>query len=278
MDNNTRIVNFKPEHIKHFYELNKAWIERYFFLEALDKKMLEDPEAYILEKGGYIFIALYNNEIAGTCALIPCRYGVFELAKMAVSDLFQGKGIGYALGMHCIAAARMTGMRKIELLSNTVLTPAINLYRKLGFQEVPLPQTGYQRANIKMELDMQTLLKISIVVDEAQPSGLVTNAVALISSTIGNRVKFIIGSDARDRSGTQHAGLPWLPMTILKADQQTLQFLRRKSEASPALLKVDVSEHAQQVRIYEAYTKLVEETAEENLLYTALGFYGDRQE
>ncbi|MCU0634262.1 MAG: hypothetical protein MUE41_05270 [Gemmatimonadaceae bacterium] len=39
---------------------------------------------------------------------------------------------------------------RIALLSNTVLAPAIALYRSLGFVEVPLPDTEYARANIRM--------------------------------------------------------------------------------------------------------------------------------
>jgi ribosomal protein S18 acetylase RimI-like enzyme len=42
----------------------------------------------------------------------------------------------------------------VELLSNTVLAPALALYRSLGFAEVPLPRTDYRRANIKMVLDL----------------------------------------------------------------------------------------------------------------------------
>ena len=41
------------------------------------------------------------------------------------------------------------------LVSNTRLGPALNLYRKHGFREVPLgPGNGYSRADIQLELTL----------------------------------------------------------------------------------------------------------------------------
>jgi GNAT superfamily N-acetyltransferase len=147
-----QIIPYDARHREKFRQLNEAWIIRYFKLEEPDRKALSDPEGYIIDKGGFIFMAEYENEIVGACALIRIDDEVVELAKMAVSDNVQGKGIGYSLGKACIEKAKEMGFKKIELLSNTVLHPAINLYKKLGFIEVPLPSTDYERADIKMEL------------------------------------------------------------------------------------------------------------------------------
>jgi GNAT superfamily N-acetyltransferase len=153
-DQPLQIVPYESAHRDAFRQLNQAWITRYFRLEEADNRALDDPEGYILAKGGYIFMALWEGEIVGACALIKVNERLFELAKMAVDDKVQGKGIGYALGKACIDKAKSRGIQKVELLSNTKLEPAINLYRKLGFVEVPLPPTDYERANIKMELGL----------------------------------------------------------------------------------------------------------------------------
>lgn len=149
-----QIIPFEARHREMFRQLNEAWITRYFKMEEPDRRALHDPEGYIIAKGGYIYMAEYDNEIVGACALIKIDDEVVELAKMAVSDAAQGKGIGYALGKACIDKAKDMGFKKIELLSNTKLSPAINLYKKLGFIEVPLPDTDYERANIKMEMEL----------------------------------------------------------------------------------------------------------------------------
>lgn len=148
----------RPDHRDAFRELNLAWIEAHFAVEALDRFQLDDPEGHVLAPGGMIFMAESNTangvEVLGTCALLAEPGGAYELAKMAVSEAARGRGVGRALGEAAIAAARAHGAQRVELLSNTVLAPAIALYRALGFVEVPLPHTDYARANIKMVLDL----------------------------------------------------------------------------------------------------------------------------
>jgi len=143
---------YRPEHQPAFRALNVEWISAYFTLEALDEQMLDDPQGYILDAGGYIFMASYQSEIVGTCALLREPDGNFELAKMAVSPRAQGLGIGYRLGAAAVARAREAGARHVELLSNRKLTPALTLYCKLGFAEAPLRPSEYQRADIRMVL------------------------------------------------------------------------------------------------------------------------------
>ncbi|MCC3156146.1 GNAT family N-acetyltransferase [Hymenobacter sp. 15J16-1T3B] len=146
------ILPYEPAHQAAFRALNEEWITRYFALEDLDRRMLDDPEGYILRPGGYIFMARHAGAIVGTCALIKEHDGVYELAKMAVTPAAQGLGIGWRLGQAAIAQARTIGAHEIELLSNRKLAPALSLYRKLGFVEAPLPASEYQRADIRMVL------------------------------------------------------------------------------------------------------------------------------
>jgi GNAT superfamily N-acetyltransferase len=146
-----------PAHHDAFRDLNLAWIERHFAVEPRDRNELDDPETHILNAGGYIFVAELDAdagpEVIGTCALVV-DHGVHELVKMAVSESARGRGVGRALGEAAIEKARALGAPCLELLSNTVLGPAIALYRSLGFREVALPPTEYARANIKMVLDL----------------------------------------------------------------------------------------------------------------------------
>ena len=123
-------------------------------MEEADYKALDNPKGYILDKGGYILVALYDGQPAGVCALIKMNdpeYD-FELAKMAVSPQVQGKNIGWLLGKAAVEKAKAAGARKIYLESNTILKPAINLYHKLGFKKVAGHPTPYERSNIQMEL------------------------------------------------------------------------------------------------------------------------------
>jgi DNA-binding MarR family transcriptional regulator/GNAT superfamily N-acetyltransferase len=149
-----KIVSYAPEYQEAFRTLNEEWISAYFKMEEADYKALDNPDGYILKNGGHILVALYNDEPAGVCALLKMddpEYD-FELAKMAVSPKAQGKNIGWLLGQAILEKAKTAGANKIYLESNTVLQPAINLYRKLGFQTVSGRATPYERCNIQMEL------------------------------------------------------------------------------------------------------------------------------
>ncbi|HEX7870740.1 MAG TPA: bifunctional helix-turn-helix transcriptional regulator/GNAT family N-acetyltransferase [Chryseobacterium sp.] len=151
------IVEYEPKYQSAFRNLNAEWISNYFEMEETDYKSLDNPQEYILDKGGKILVALYKGEPLGVCALIKMNdkdYD-FEMAKMAVSPKAQGKNIGWLLGQAIINSAKELGAKKLYLESNTILKPAINLYYKLGFVKITGRPTPYQRANIQMELDLK---------------------------------------------------------------------------------------------------------------------------
>lgn len=148
------IVQYEKKYHAAFKGLNVEWISAYFKMEPTDFKSLDNPDDYIISKGGLILVALYQGEPLGVCALIKMddqEYD-FELAKMAVSPKAQGKRIGWLLGQKIIETARSLGAKKLYLESNTILAPAINLYYKLGFKKVTGRSTPYERCNIQMEL------------------------------------------------------------------------------------------------------------------------------
>jgi ribosomal protein S18 acetylase RimI-like enzyme len=148
-----QIINYLPEHQPWFEKLNRTWIEKYFWMEPIDVEVLQNPSKHILEPEGKLLIAMYDGEIAGTVALKYVRNGVYEFTKMAVSEKFQGKKIGLALALEAINKAKELGAHSIILYSHTTLKPAIALYRKLGFAEVPLDGI-YKRSDIKMWLPL----------------------------------------------------------------------------------------------------------------------------
>ncbi|WP_405204979.1 GNAT family N-acetyltransferase [Aquimarina sp. LLG6339-5] len=154
--NNVEIIPYEEKYRQTFRKLNEEWINHYFKMEEADRKALEHPKEYILDKGGHILIALYKNKAVGVCALIKMHESEydFELAKMAVSSEAKGKGIGWILGKAIIEKSKSLNAKKIYLESNTVLTPAINLYQKLGFKKIVGHPTPYERCNIQMEIKL----------------------------------------------------------------------------------------------------------------------------
>jgi GNAT superfamily N-acetyltransferase len=145
------IVDYRPEYLPAFRALNEEWISRYFRMEQADYEALDQPDKKILDPGGYICVALLEGIPVGVCALLR-HPGGWELGKMAVAPAAQGKKIGLLLGLRIIEKARSLGAKTLFLESNTNLTPAINLYYKLGFKQVPKGPSPYERSNIRMEL------------------------------------------------------------------------------------------------------------------------------
>jgi GNAT superfamily N-acetyltransferase len=151
------IVPFRSELASAFTELNRAWIETLFTLEEADWKVLRDPEAAIINRGGQIFFAVDGQQAVGTAAAIWARPGIVELAKMAVTPSHQGRGLGERLGRAVIDYARSAGADKIYLETNSKLANAIRLYERLGFTRAPFPdRSDYARADVYMELRVES--------------------------------------------------------------------------------------------------------------------------
>ena len=147
------IIAFDEQYAADFTKLNFEWLEKYFYIEDYDREVLTQPQKYILNDGGQIFFALIDGKVVGTVALIKRGVGVFELSKMAVTEDYKGMRIGQKLMYACIDYAGQQGMERLFLDSNRKLVPAITLYHKVGFKEIPVPEdTPYERCNIRMEL------------------------------------------------------------------------------------------------------------------------------
>ena len=145
------IIPFSSDLKEPIKTLNLEWLSKYFKVEPKDELTLSNPQEEIIDKGGMIFYAKYNDKIVGTVSLLKMNDTEFELSKMAVTDGVQGLGIGRKLMEHCVKAAEEINLKKIIIYSNRKLVPAITLYEKFGFKEIPLEAGIYERADIKME-------------------------------------------------------------------------------------------------------------------------------
>lgn len=153
---NIEIREWSPEYQGAFRDLNEEWLLRYFSIEAADQRIFADPHHEIIAPGGMIFFAKRGALIAGTCAVLKIDGSHYELAKMAVSENFQGEGIGRALLHHAIQWARDRGAHIISLESSRKLGPALKLYESAGFEHTrrPAGQSDFARADVYMELHL----------------------------------------------------------------------------------------------------------------------------
>lgn len=151
---NVHIINYRPEHHNVFRELNMEWLNHYDLAESHDLMILNDPQGTILDKGGVIYLAEVNGRIVGSAALMKEHEGEYELAKMAVTAEWRGKGISKLLIEKCLSKAKELNARKISLFSNHMLETAISLYKKYGFVHVDATDSPFETADVKMELNL----------------------------------------------------------------------------------------------------------------------------
>jgi putative acetyltransferase len=154
MEKTIRVRDFRPSDKAAFRRLNEEWITRYFAIEKKDWELFDDPEGQILANGGVILI-LEIGEPVGCCALVNKDADTFEVAKMAVTEAYQGKGLGRVLLHSCIERAKSLGKKRLFLETNSKLEAAIRLYRKIGFVELlrsAWPPSEYARVDLVMEL------------------------------------------------------------------------------------------------------------------------------
>ena len=150
-----RIVQFSQNLKNDFYKLNAQWLNQYYFVTEEDEILLKNPER-IIEKGGAIFFAIVNNIAVGTCAIVPESSSVFELIKMGVDPLEQGKGIGSLLMIACVKFANERHAKLITLETAVPLKAAIHLYEKFGFVKTSDEYTHpvFKRVTFRMELSL----------------------------------------------------------------------------------------------------------------------------
>lgn len=139
-------------HHDAFRDLNVEWLDYYNLKESHDMEILDDPQGMILDNGGFIWMAEEDGRLVGSAALMKEGEETFELAKMAVTAAYRGKGISKILIETCISKAREIGAKKLLLFSNHQLKTALALYEKYGFRHVPPDNSPFVTADVKMEL------------------------------------------------------------------------------------------------------------------------------
>jgi putative acetyltransferase len=150
--NSCEIIEFEDRYQPDFKTLNAEWLYQYNLMEDHDLQILDNPRHYILDTGGVIYLARHEKRIVGSAALIHEHDGIYELVKMAVDKDFRNMGISKLLIERCLEKARELGASRIELFSNHQLKTALGLYEKYGFKYVPVKDSPFVTADVKMEL------------------------------------------------------------------------------------------------------------------------------
>lgn len=146
-----KIVEYDSRYKNAFIQFNTEWIvDNFGNLEREDIETFEkiDDE---LKDGAMIYFAIENDIPLATCMAKPMKGATWEICKLASNKHKEHKGCGSAVFVAAMEWAIKHGAKKLFLLSNRKLKPAIHIYEKYGFIEIKLNDYEYIRGDVAFE-------------------------------------------------------------------------------------------------------------------------------
>ncbi len=148
-----KIVTYKPEYKEAFVRLNTEWLKRFYWVESFDQYAMDHVDE-LISQGAMAYFALDDKgEVLATCMAMQLEGTTWEICKLAAKNQYTGTGAGSAVLQAAMEYAGNQGAKKLVLISCRSLKPAIHLYRKFGFEEVPYRKDFWksEKADIEME-------------------------------------------------------------------------------------------------------------------------------
>jgi len=104
--------------------------------QNFDKELASLPGDYAPPEGR-LLLAEFENRLAGCVALHKLEDGICEMKRLYLRPEFRGKRLGRALAERIIGEAREMGHHRMRLDTvEPVMSDAVAMYRRLGFQEI----------------------------------------------------------------------------------------------------------------------------------------------
>jgi putative acetyltransferase len=110
----------------------------------LDADLDDIEQHYLMRGGSFEVVVAGDGRIIGCAGLRPMGDRRAELCKMYLAKEARGRGLGRQLLENALAAARSAGFREVWAETNSVLTSAIRLYKRYGFELLSGQQLSMQ--------------------------------------------------------------------------------------------------------------------------------------
>ncbi len=145
------LVQFEERFRQAFIDFNTDWIVTNFGkLEPHDLETFDKIDEE-LRNGAMIFFAIENDIPLACCMSMPMEGDTWEICKLGSNKNMPHKGAGTLVFKAAMEWAQKHGAKRLFILSNSRLKPALHIYEKHGFKEIKLDDYGYERGDIAFE-------------------------------------------------------------------------------------------------------------------------------
>ncbi|MBK7414612.1 MAG: carbonate dehydratase [Dechloromonas sp.] len=144
------------DQVRQYFRNYAAWLGVDLSYQNFDQEMASLPGAYTAPEGR-LFFAEIEGRPAGCVGVrpLPESEGVCEMKRLYVDPEERGHGVGNALALAAIKAAKEIGYRKLIIDTLPSMRMAVKLYRELGFTEAPAYYKTPVEGTMFLALDLE---------------------------------------------------------------------------------------------------------------------------
>ncbi|GHU44778.1 hypothetical protein AGMMS50289_13920 [Betaproteobacteria bacterium] len=140
--------------IREFFRDYAAWMGVNLSFQSFDEEIATLPGRYSALTGR-LFVGEIDGHPAGCVGIRAMSENMCEMKRMYVAPDARGFGVGTALAVAAIRAAKEMGFHRLVLDTIPSMRMAVKLYREMGFTEAPAYYPAPLEGSIYLSLDLQ---------------------------------------------------------------------------------------------------------------------------
>ena len=141
------------ETVRQFFRNYAGWLGVDLCFQGFDEEMAALPGCYAPLRGR-LWCAELDGKPVGCVGVRPVSDGACEMKRLYVDPEARGHGVGHALALAAIRAAKEIGYKRILLDTLPAMRIAVKLYRELGFKEAPAYYNTPAEGTMFLSLDL----------------------------------------------------------------------------------------------------------------------------